>query len=51
MWMRAIAESVNDFAKDQQKANTEMLNSMSNKIEAVKPYTSPMDSMPKPSFF
>jgi hypothetical protein len=50
-WQRAIADEVNDMVKEQNKASNEMMHSMQGKADNIQPYRSPMDSMPKPSFF
>ncbi len=49
-WQQAIFESVNDFVKDQNKAQQGAIESMTEKIEQLRPYSSPIASMPKPNF-
>lgn len=51
LWLEAVSSAVNDFVKEQNKASSEHLNQMQSKLEALKPYQSPMDSIPKPTFY
>lgn len=51
LWLTAVSMSIDEFIKEQNKASTEHLNQMQNKLESLKPYQSPMDSIPKPTFF
>jgi hypothetical protein len=50
-WQMAIAEEVNEMIKEQNKASNDSMSQMQSKIDTIQPYRSPMDSMPKPSFF
>lgn len=50
LWLAAISSAVDDFVKEQNKASSEQLHQMQSKLESLKPYQSPMDSIPKPSF-
>lgn len=50
LWLTAISSAVDDFVKEQNKASTEHLQQMQSKLESLKPYQSPMDSIPKPNF-
>lgn len=51
LWLTALTSAVDDFIKEQNKASSEQLHQMQSKLESLKPYSSPMDSVPKPSFF
>lgn len=49
-WQEAIFQSVNNFVKEQNKEQQSALHSMTEKIEALRPYSSPMSTLPKPQF-
>jgi hypothetical protein len=51
LWLTAISTAVDEFVKEQNKASSEHMQQMQSKIEALKPYQSPMESIPKPHFF
>lgn len=49
-WQQAVFESVNHFVKEQNKEQQKSLNSMTERIEQLRPYSSPMAAVPKPQF-
>lgn len=49
-WQEAVFQSVNNFVKEQNKEQQNVLNSMTEKMEAVRPYASPLAALPKPQF-
>lgn len=51
LWLTAVSMSIDEFIKEQNKASSDHLQQMQTKLEALKPYQSPMDSIPKPTFY
>lgn len=49
-WQEAIFQSVNNFVKEQNKEQQSALNSMTEKIETLRPYSSPISNLPRPQF-
>ncbi len=49
-WQQALLEAVNDFVKEQNKEQQRALGSVTEKLEQIRPYSSAMNSMPKPTF-
>ena len=49
-WREALTQSVNAFVKDQNEAQKEVMDSMTRKIEELKPNQSLLSGTPKPSF-